>query len=321
MSLTRFTHGILAFPTVGANRFSGMWTNRVLFVDGDNGSDGFDGTDPANAMKTIDAAVTAASADDTIYVRPMSTATTWDTLYSATAPTSTYLDNVTIAPLTKNGLSIIGTGNGLGVAGQAVQWMGVSGIALPTAYVKSAFVNIENINFGFMAAQTTQGVVQLYNGVTPDTVRGYAYGCSIVHCGFEYNTSSNAAIWIESAPGCRVEDCTFRNVKVGIQVASNDHTVDVCYILRNRFLLSAVTNGANCIAVGTAYNMVINDNYFGHGLPTAGTYDKYIYCSGTVSGTVQGNYFGVTGVALGTINTLSNLTGGGNFSLQGPFTS
>jgi hypothetical protein len=327
MTLTRFPHGVLATPSLGGigagsiAKFPGLWTNGVLFVDGDGGSDDMgDGSSPDSALKTITAALVKAGRDDTIYIRPKKTTTGWDTLYGATAPTSTYLENLSTTVETHNGISIIGTGNGLGVGGKAVQLSGVSGIAGETIDVRSAFVNIENIMFGRMAAQVTldSSIIRLYNYSTV----GEAYGCTVANCGFEYNVNPEGCIRVDGAFGCAILGNTFRNVEVPIYVSSLDHVVDVLYIESNRFNVSALTLISADIVIGDAYNVQINSNYFGHGIPGhVGGYLKYIYCAGTVSGTVQGNYFGVTGVALGTNCTLSNLTGGGNFSLQGPYTS
>jgi hypothetical protein len=191
MPLTHFPHGVssMGVPVLSGSKYAGMWTSRVLFVDGDNGSDIANGLSPKTAYKTLAKAIDVAGLDETIYVRPKKTTTNWDTLYGASAPTGTYLENATITALTKSGLNIIGTGNGTGVQGKGVQWMGVSGIVSPTVEIRAAFVNVENIIFSPMAAQVTvaSSVIRMYNVAASG---GYAYGCSIINCGFEVSQFS-----------------------------------------------------------------------------------------------------------------------------------
>lgn len=301
----------------------GLWSKHVLFVDGDNGSDGNHGISPQKAFKTIQKAIDMATLEDTIYIRPMYTALGWDTLYQNGAGlgtlTGTYVENTSVTALTKNGLSIIGTGNGTGVTGKAVQMGGVVSVVSPTIDIKSPFVNVENINFAWKAAQATTASPVIR--VISEGTTGYAFGCSIINCGFEISNNAEGTIRNDGAFGMTIEGCTFRNVKVSIYLASLDHTIDCVYIRRNVFMASAVTNISGCIVAGTVYNLNILDNKFNHGTPNATGYKKYIYCAGVVSGGVQGNMFGVTGSSLGAINTLSNLTGGGNFDLAGAMTT
>jgi hypothetical protein len=105
---------------------------------------------------------------------------------------------------------------------------------------------------------------------------------------------------------------------VGIYIDSLDNQVDTAYILRNRFLASAVTNITANIVTGDIYNITIEDCVFGTGQPNGTGAKKYIHCAGTATGTVKNCYFGVTGTTMGGINTMSSLVSSGNFGLQGP---
>lgn len=67
--ITNFPDGVASFGAPVGGRFSSPWATHY-FVDYDNGNDLNKGTAPDEAYKTIQAAITAASAQDIIYVRP-----------------------------------------------------------------------------------------------------------------------------------------------------------------------------------------------------------------------------------------------------------
>jgi hypothetical protein len=250
----------------------------------------------------------------------MATTTNWDTLYGATAPTSTYLENVATSGLAHQGISIIGTGNGLGVGGQGVQLMGVSGIALPALDILAPFANVENINFALMAAQVAKGAIRVKNGLESgaDTPQGYAYGCSISHCGFEAGTTASPMIYVGSAPATLIEGCSFRDCLISIRLASASHTNDCNVVRGNHFTASSLALISHCIGVNDNDNLLIIGNAFAHGVPTSGA-KKYIVVAGTANGSVVGNYFAVTGTAMATNNTLGSLTFGANWGMAGPY--
>ena len=106
---------------VGGGRYEGMWGGTVYFVDYDNGGSGTVGYKPSDAGKYLDDAISAATTNATIYIRPRSpelgtqgAGPYWGGDPGDITP-KTASTNWTIA-YTKYGLSLIGTGTGVGTS-------------------------------------------------------------------------------------------------------------------------------------------------------------------------------------------------------------
>ena len=331
MTITRFPHGILATPNLGGpnvRSFPGLWTNRILFVDSANGSDGNFGESTSDPVASIGRAVALAGTDDTIYIRPKPVTADWPDLDPRYATyTSTYVENVTVAATLKNGLSIIGTGNG-GPAYPSVMMKGVVGIATPTINILGVYTNVENITFGFAAAQLVQGVVRLLNSGTVGA--GDAFGGCISNCYFDrsgYNVDTGPALVINAVSAGTVQNCIFDNCLRAISIESAAGSGDNILIKGNQFMGTA-SNISCDIYITDCDDVMIIDNTFGHAVPSHGVYggaiiNKYVNVSGTCAGHLTGNFFAhsTTTVIIATDMNLSNITFGANWGAKGDYTS
>ncbi len=319
--MTKFPHGISSFgaPILpGAGRsFPGLWTSRVWFVDGINGSDNNRGDNPLKAVKTIAKAISLCGKDDTIYVRPQTVGTR-------------YTENVTITVATQAGLSIIGTGNGYGTSVyQACGWKGVTGTNAPIIIANASYANFENFLFWGVAAQTTGGLILIrWNsafGAGATATTGLNIGSSISNCTFAEDpdhpdlTNVQRGVMIDSSEGIRIEGCQFKDLPYAINIGSSVSITDAITIRENEFLGTAAGIAADIRCADCSW-LTIDGNVFGHAVPALGD-TKYISCVGTVSGTVARNFQGENEVAAGTNNSLSNMISAGNFGLGGPWTS
>ena len=316
---SNFRNGVASYgaPVVGGSgRFTGFWRGRVWYVDGTGGSDGNSGRHPNQAFQTLQAAVTAAGTDDTIFIRPQAVGTR-------------YTENVVVPVTTHAGLSIIGTGNGKGNSVyQACSFRGVLAVDSPIIELRSSYANVENIHFWSRAAQTHGfGLILRWN-----TGSGLNIGSSIVNCSFSQDIDDapaaggvvQSAIRMDSTEGQLVESCFFQDCRVGISVGS---TVSAAYriAIRNNIFKGIASNIAADIMLTDVVGIDIHGNVFGHAVPSnaAGTMTKFIFVAGgaTVTGSVSANYQGENEVAFGTNNTASSMIACGNFGLGGPWTS
>jgi len=327
MSLSHLPHGLFATPSLGGSvagslaRYPGLWTQRIFFVDADHGSNGNTGLEPTKAKATIQAAVNAAGVDDTIYIRPQAETQGWSDLdprYGSYR--ATYIENVNVVRFTKAGLSIIGTGNGWGTSGGSVTMVGAAAQDC-TIDVHAAFVNIENIQFGWRAQQTNQTgtVIRLINGQTlDDTASHSAFGDTVSNCWFDRSGNVWGAILIASSAGHLIENCTFDNCNVGVYLDSSDTTPDGVFIRGNTWFGTA-SNTTVCIVMADVDDICIERNIFAHTCPSKGSPNKYVSVAGTAYGSYFGNIVGSTQTAVATDHSLNNLSSGGNMGKTGSF--
>lgn len=324
MSFTNFPNGVTSFgvPVVGGGQgFTSFWSGRVFFVDGTNGSNGNRGRHPTEAFQTLQAAVTAAGTDDTIFIRPR-------------AVGNFYTENVIVPVGTHANLSIIGTGNGKGNSVyQACTFRGVLAVDDPVLELGSSFANIENLHVMARAAQTHGfGVLGNWNTAQNASTTLLNIGSSVVNCSFNTDIVDappaagvvQSAIRLDSTEGWLVEGCYFQDCRVGISVGS---TVSASYqiVVKDNLFKGIASNIAADLMLTDVTGIEIVGNVFGHAVPShaAGTMTKYIFVAGgaTVTGGVAKNYQGAAAVAFGTNNTASSLIAAGNFGLGGPWTS
>jgi hypothetical protein len=186
--LTRFPHGIMATPVVGAgNNFT---TGNVFFVD-DSGSNSNDGQSPDHPFKTLDYAIgrCTASQGDTIYVMPG---------HAETATASMIVCDVI-------GISIIGLGYGRmrpAFTGHAS--------AVDIFSVTAASTHIENVRIIGAASGTTA----LINIAASDVV--------IKNCVLEHGAVPLTAVTVASGDRWVIDGCKF----VGT-AANPDYCVDI----------------------------------------------------------------------------------------------
>lgn len=316
--MTTVSDGLMQWggaPVEGAHRFAGMWTGRVWFVDGTDGLDGNSGKTPSKAFLTIARAIAMAGTDDTIYIRPK-------------AVGNYYTESLTVPVTTHAGLNIIGTrgGNGTSVYQACTLRCASNSVDAPVITANSSFLNLENLHFWSRAAQTHGfGVLARWN-----TPVGLALniGSSIVNCGFSQDYEDHAAtgeqdaIRFDSTEGMLVEGCQFRDCQQSISIGSTQ-SASYSIVIKNNLFKGIASNIAADIYATDVVGLNIVDNKFLHAVPSksTGSLLKYIYCAGTVSGGMAGNYQGENEVAAGSNNTLSNIIASGNFGLGGPWTS
>lgn len=173
-TLTRFPHGILATPIVGAGPMP--VTGNVFFVD-DSGSDSNSGKSPDQPFKTLDYAIgrCTASQGDTIYVMPG---------HAETASTQITCDVA--------GISIIGLGYGrmrpaITAHASAVDCFNVTG----------ASTHIENLRIVSAASGTTA----LMNIAASDVV--------VKNCVFEQGAVPLTCITVASGSRWVFDGCRF----------------------------------------------------------------------------------------------------------------
>mgnify|MGYP001244487535 CR=1 FL=1 len=319
-------------PMIGMSspgKIPGLWSGSVLFVDGRAGSDGNRGLSSDKPLKTIQKAVDLAGRDATIYLRPLNAGVR-------------YTENVVIpctsnADHAKEGLSIIGTGNGRTTTrDQSCVWKGVVGVNSPAITANSSYNNFENLSF--LSVLVQQGIGKSFgllirqNSATFQTgTTGFNIGSTISNCNFlqdQYLSppadSIVSAIHFVATDGHTIEGCKFMDCRVGIS-STGDATGNSCIsVLNNLFHGVAAKIGADMYMIDVAGLEVVG-NTFGHAVPTqacgSGALKKYVIVGGTVTGTLAGNFQGDLSVAAGTNNTITGLIAAGNWGLAGPWTS
>lgn len=157
------------------------YKGNVYFVDGTNGDDNNTGLDSwANAKATIQAAVTAASAFDTVVIAPIAMAA------GATDP-GNYAETI-IIPATTEGLRLVGYTRGRTQGGLPQIKKGSGSTALLTIRAPGCLIQ----NLGFNGGSSTGGGILLDDDGSTKT----AFGTTIENCHFKNcvgSTATNAA--------------------------------------------------------------------------------------------------------------------------------
>jgi len=269
-------------PISGTNPFG-----NVLLVDADNGSD----TDTRLPYATIQAAVTAADAGDTIFVKAKNMAS------GATDP-SNYAETI-IIPAGKSRLSLIGIGGGSAQGSLPQIKIGAGSTAMLN--IKSPGCLIANLGFNG-GSSTGGGIVLTDDGGTANA----AFGTVITGCHFKNcvvtspDSRTGGAIYWPAAGGAWqviIEGNHFYdNVgSISLVGTSGSRPKDVV-IANNVFSASAATTVDSYIygAGGSGFNDVtVVNNVFTSVLPAivAGSVVRYLDLTGAASGIVANNYF------------------------------
>lgn len=289
MGLTRYPHGVLATPNLGAIPDLGWKSDsHIWFVDGGLSGSG-NGEDPGSAFLTIQEAINAASQFDVIYAfsKPISS--------SGTGVTGKYTEHLTITKA-KQMLSIIGVSN----TQRPIRSCGIYGVAAtasPVIAAQAECLTLENLKINF-AASNTYGVYANYS----DDTTNYGSGLSMYNCRLAGFTGV-AAIRCSGLQGTTIRQTLFMDNKVSIYWSSatstaNELLIEDCYFGLDAEASSTLSSDIFVDASGTC-NIIINRNLFAHILPTGGT-NKYIYVNLVRQGIVANNHFGG---ALGTTYT------------------
>ena len=264
----------------------GPWFGDVQLVDADNGSD----TDTRLPYATIQAAVTAASAGDTIAVRPRSISA------GATDPVD-YAETV-IVPAGKSGLRIIGDANGLAQGAEPQIKIGSGSTAMITLRSPGCLIAGLGING---SGSTGGGILIDDDGSTKTAFGTVITGCHLKNCKAHATdgTKGGAVYWPAVGGGwqVRIEGNRFYGNVASIVLVgtSNDRPKDVV-IAGNAFGADAATAVDAYIygAGGSGFNdVVVSGNTFDTVLPnnTSGTIHRYMDLTGVASGLVAHNFF------------------------------
>ena len=220
--MTTFGDGVYQYGgmPVGNGRFTNMWGTH-WFVDGTDGSDAYDGKSPVRSKATIQAAVTAASRGDVIYIRPLTYTTDGSDI-------NRYVEAVTV-PYATNDLSMIGVCNshyGNPNYGAKLQYTVASSTCLtvnaPALHMENMCVRAEGatnaIHFnGTSGYATLAGSCgpTMYNVVIRGSLNGVrvtaGYAANIVGCRFEGGSATDNAIVLNGSASpqrrVRIQDC------------------------------------------------------------------------------------------------------------------
>jgi hypothetical protein len=201
MGMMNYNNGLMSFgiPLVG-NRFGNPWSTHY-FVDGDNGNDTFNnGKSPSKAFATIQAAVTAATGGDVIYIRPKTyTMGTGFARYSEDVViANTGASSASTAP--QAGKSLIGiTPKGSPSDFLGVRWKFATNTNLN---VEAPATHIENI--GFFCEGATAGIYFEGDGATY-TKAGHT-GSSLYNCSIK----GEGGILANGSDSLQIINCQFQ---------------------------------------------------------------------------------------------------------------
>jgi hypothetical protein len=302
MGLTNYPNGIFATPNIGGvGRLADMFAaDNIFFVDGVLGDSANDGKSPGSghALDSITNAISAASKDAVIYVKPQTTIASAQTYYR---------DNITI-PLTKPNLSIIGCGAG---GANPNSYTGVQlKVSAATTTGNLITVNgggayLENMRLTGNAMTGTGAIVMANTSATSQPGGLHVRGCLFeapVAVGTVYPTYLlGGCIALGSCNYSLIEGNFFYNCLGSIHSSSTYGTQGRVEIRGNSFVGAPGSRdldihlrpGASTYGSWVA----INHNIFGDGLPTGGSTNLFIKIVGTGSGHLMGNYFASTAAA------------------------
>ena len=232
---------------------------KIYYVDGTNGSDAYSGLRGwGDAFATIQAAVTAASAGDTILILAKAITGT------DTDPNS-YAETV-IIPVTKPSLSLIGISRGRTQGGLPQIKKGSGTTAMLTVRAPGCF--IKNLGFnGIKSADSTQTLIGIL--LDDDNSTKTAWGTTIESCHFKNCAGASGSLsavqggaitW--SANGCawqvQIKDCRFYKNVADIVLMGTAQTVPQDVIIENCvFSGSADMVDCNIFAGGSGFNGIL----------------------------------------------------------------
>jgi hypothetical protein len=272
---TELKYGAKILPSEIANY--GITTfGNVWWVDGDNGVDTNNGQNASTAFKTISHAVSAASAGDTVLIKPLK-------ITALSSDPVSYTDNVVI-PNSKPGMSLIGVSGDITQGG--LPQIKVSAAASPIIQVKAPGCTIANLGIDGSGGTASGLVFWEDNGTT-----AYAFGGSVLNCHFKNCRGTSAT---DSTTGGAVY---LLGTPWQMRIAGNVFYKNVGGIVGRP-------------SYTDVQDIVIEDNVFSG---TVGTVDSYIYLSGTTADgvVVRRNIFAsvLPNLSSGAVKRYVDLTG------------
>jgi len=284
MSLTAFPNGIYANPIIGPGQGLGsIWGAQTYFVDTTNGNDNYPGTDRSLAKATIQAAVTLARDNDTIFIAP-----------------GVYTENVTtLDDLYSRNVTLVGGDGNMPGWDEGVRWV-PSTTSSPCLNVKASGWRVLGINF--WPGATSSGITFTSNMTSANfrlgTVAGsLCRGGLVQNCLFFGNATGKYGIIFQGTTGTNAS-----------------HSIN---IINNKFTYIAAASGS-AIYVAASGNPVYDCSFIGNmfesctsGISTASQMgivgSRFMYNSFGTGGT-----YASTGVLLDVTATATPAVTGGN---------
>lgn len=292
-------------PVTNTNWFAGWWGRDIYFVDYDNGSDGNTGKSIDQPLKYLDTALSAVSADDTIYVRPRD--------FSAEDPQAQsplLAVNYTIATA-DHGVAIIGTGKGLGHAAAHQTFLtGYSALTTAIIRVNAPGCVIENIRS--QPGTSTKGIIFTRNDGTYD-----GGNLTVVNCDFHDGSASGGAIYCDSTWQMSIVGNRFVNCDIGVYIDAIYSAPQIFQVWNNTFVAIDSEVSADVYASGAVKRFLSYNNYHASGLPTTG-HARYYKFGAASTGMIANCFFGEydTTPTDAELFTLNGVKQAGNYACQ-----
>jgi len=269
---------------VGSARYSNPWATHY-FVDDIGGSDANDGSAPDRSKKTVQAAITAASAGDVIYINPM--------VYVDGQGAGRY-DEILTVPVATTDLSIIGVRNFNNTEFGVRLYSASANYVLTSA---AAVLHLENL--AFFANTSAYGSVNLQQSPSGYSQRND--GATLYNCNFKGGTTAKG-VYIEGGQATRVIGCVVNHAAAGtLTIAVPDSSG---YNQQIRDCIFVDNSGTACVETciqasgANVYSLVIDNCHF-MVIPSTNAY--YINCTGAQStGLISNCYFRDDDVAIAT---------------------
>ena len=297
MGLTKLPNGFYAAPNIGGellDLFTGIY-GGIYFVDGDKGADGNDGSTPDFAYKTIQAAVTAAAANNVsntnycgsnIYIKALKMAA------GASDPVS-YAESITVPATGGDRMNLIGvSANRTQMGLPQIKPAGAAHVYAITLNAPGCTINNLGINGNSTAGAPINGAVLLNSNGATGTIS--SHGTTISNC------------HIKNCAGTTVTDCrtggaidwsaygdAWQVRIVGNQFYKN--VCDVCLIGTSNSVPQDVVIENNIFSGPTA--SVDTQLYLAGGSGMNGVYirNNLFPCIGTLSSAVVKRFISATG--------------------------
>jgi len=293
----------MGVPVLGAPGFGWKADSISYFVDGEDGSDVYEGLEPAGAFATVQRGLSVMTKYDVLYIMEKGFSGTDPLTYKGTAA------NHTIA-VANIGVAIIGVSHA-GMIGYPMTpyLMGMDATETPVFTVNAPLVAIENIHFSGNWANASTATAGIYAPDSTGLSTKVPQAISVHNCSFE-DFEGATPTSATSYPGggvsiigtwySVVNRCRFRNCVVGVQIGSASSTMVATVIENNVFFADASTDvnaDINSYMQGTT-DILIKSNYMAHILPAyaSGSAVRYIAMAGggQEKGLITDNYLGHT---------------------------
>ena len=269
------------FTDTVQSSFFEPWSD-VWYVDGTDGNDSYTGRGPSEAKATIQAAVTAASGGDVIYIRPK--------VYTLGTGFARYTEDVAVTLGGAGGSGVTATNANISIIGitprtlQATDFLGVRWkyATNTNLLVDAPCLHVENI--GFFSEAGTYAIHLRCNGATR-TQEG-STGFTLYNCAIK----GDGPLYADGGEQIVIANCRFQAKHDGTTGGIN--LVGSANAVRRPTIKNCDFIGGNNVAMATApikgaspwYNAVLKNLWFDIDT-TAGT---FVLISGTTSTGVCG---------------------------------